>query len=644
MCAMFSLAACGTTSSSSSSNKSICLSFVAAGQEVESVTTDNDKEVTLPTAPEKTGYSFVSWLIDGTETEFTADYLTRNAVEENLTLVATYAANTYQLSFEDGETAVAAITVTYDSTLSNLPAVPEKLGFAGVWKIDEQEISKTDVWTFTENKTAKAVYTAKDVLYSVKVYAKDDINGEYTDVTMNYLDYVGDLSGKTGETADITELVAEMKPEKYDLAQTSVLTGTILADGSLELSVYFDVKVLTVSYYIADELYTTESVAYGKNAQAVLPEKANGIEYIGWIGTDMQVAALTEITANTSVYAWYKIVAAVGDKVEVKLPSAFQGIELRSADSDIVDYDQESGKFLMKKLGSSSIGMYMPEATEALASITVEIKTVSIKTAAEFMAIQNTLDQDYTYVLVNDIDLTVASEGYTVTTKFSWGAGEHHDAAAAKEFKGHIKGNGHTVKMTISEGIYHPADTRNVFDMALIHKMNGGSIEDVCFDMNFTNEYADQTALVMNNFGTVRNVLYKAKYAGLSDWGTCHNAMVWNNYGYVENCVAIHDVGSLTKNNAEGKSVNVVGAQQGLLGDLSTNGWAGMFNCVNIVVNNDSYQGGYDYVGANDYGTSNNAKYTYAEFISSDFAFDTAKGWSSNWSKTETGVVLNAHD
>ena len=67
----------------------------------------------------------------------------------------------YTLSFESAEGTVDPITVWSGDPLSNLPAVPEKSGYTGVWKIDGVEINANTVYNYGANKTAVAVYTKK---------------------------------------------------------------------------------------------------------------------------------------------------------------------------------------------------------------------------------------------------------------------------------------------------------------------------------------------------------------------------------------------------------------------------------------------------------------------------------------------------
>ena len=70
----------------------------------------------------------------------------------------------YTLTFED----VSSRPIEDGSAIGELPAVPTKEGYVGVWTIDGVEITAETVYNYGENKTAVAVYT-KDVTDSIKI-------------------------------------------------------------------------------------------------------------------------------------------------------------------------------------------------------------------------------------------------------------------------------------------------------------------------------------------------------------------------------------------------------------------------------------------------------------------------------------------
>ncbi|MBQ9114067.1 MAG: hypothetical protein IJY05_03995 [Clostridia bacterium] len=103
----------------------------------------------------------------------------------------------YTLSFEGAETAVEAITVIAGSAISNLPEVPAKDGYTGVWQIDGITITAETVYNYGADKTATAVYTqtAIDVTDSIGFEDRtwnvtNGVNGEYTHIGLRARDIV----------------------------------------------------------------------------------------------------------------------------------------------------------------------------------------------------------------------------------------------------------------------------------------------------------------------------------------------------------------------------------------------------------------------------------------------------------------------
>ncbi|MBQ7373305.1 MAG: InlB B-repeat-containing protein [Clostridia bacterium] len=108
--------------------------------------------------PSKVGYTLTYTVDDAPITSETVWNFT-----EDKTAVVTEVAKTYTLSFE-GLDAEDNLTVTYDSAIGTLPAVPEQTGKVGRWLVDGVEITADTVWTIDSDKQAVADYTT---FYSV---------------------------------------------------------------------------------------------------------------------------------------------------------------------------------------------------------------------------------------------------------------------------------------------------------------------------------------------------------------------------------------------------------------------------------------------------------------------------------------------
>ena len=129
--------------------------------------------------------------------------------------------------------------------------------------------------TFDADASFEAVFANNtDTKYTVNVYNMDT-TGAYPSAPDST--YQG--AGETGSTADITADAAPAEGFSLDSAK-SVLTGTIAADGSLVLSIYYSRNQYTVTYANTD--LAPDTYYYGATVVARTPEKA-GFKFDGWV-------------------------------------------------------------------------------------------------------------------------------------------------------------------------------------------------------------------------------------------------------------------------------------------------------------------------------------------------------------------------
>ena len=121
-----------SSESSSSSSTSIMVMYTIAfeengGSAVADITQSDGTALAAPSAPTKTGYSFVGWYSDvGLTTAFTFGLMP----SENITLYAEWQINQYTISFDtNGGTTVAPIIADYNSPVS-APFSPYKTGYS----------------------------------------------------------------------------------------------------------------------------------------------------------------------------------------------------------------------------------------------------------------------------------------------------------------------------------------------------------------------------------------------------------------------------------------------------------------------------------------------------------------------------------
>ena len=129
--------------------------------------------------------------------------------------------------------------------------------------------------TFDADATFEAQFANNtDTKYTVNVYNMDT-TGNYPATPDST--YQG--AGETGSTADITADAAPAEGFSLDSAK-SVLTGTIAADGSLVLSIYYSRNKYTITYANTD--LKPDERYYGAVVNPATPEKA-GFKFDGWV-------------------------------------------------------------------------------------------------------------------------------------------------------------------------------------------------------------------------------------------------------------------------------------------------------------------------------------------------------------------------
>ena len=146
------------------------------------------------------------------------------------------------------------------------PAAPVGMHFVGWGNVPA---------TFDADATFEAQFANNtDTKYTVNVYNMDT-TGNYPSAPDST--YQG--AGETGSTADITADVAPAEGFSLDSAK-SVLTGTIAADGSLVLSIYYSRNKYTITYANTD--LEPDERYYGAVVNPATPEKA-GFKFDGWV-------------------------------------------------------------------------------------------------------------------------------------------------------------------------------------------------------------------------------------------------------------------------------------------------------------------------------------------------------------------------
>lgn len=216
---------------------------------------------------------------------------------------ATYEAADFTATFNSGDgtladgTTTSVVTTAYGETIV-VPAVtaPQGYDFAG-WTDTEgsEEIVTVPTTQPAEALTYYAVFTpSKDTKYTVEVYTQK------TDKTYDMVPFE-----RTGTTGAEVEEKTNPAPGFHLNTQTSVLTGTVAADESTVLKVYYDRDVFEIVFNGAGGVtadnkgVVTESYLYGQTV-SVPTFSRTGFKFLGW---DKDVV-LVATEAATYVAQW----------------------------------------------------------------------------------------------------------------------------------------------------------------------------------------------------------------------------------------------------------------------------------------------------------------------------------------------------
>lgn len=171
----------------SACNKKINIRIIVDGNEAETVELQKGSKLTDLVPPEKAGHEFIGWF---TDSGFISKFDENDTIGKNITLYAKYKKNTYTLTFKAQGAADITRIAEYGSTLTDIPAVPEKIGHTGAWE-------SNDFNNIVSNKTINAVYTPFQMTLTFKADGASD--------TIRTVPYGGTLTdipavpGKTGK-------------------------------------------------------------------------------------------------------------------------------------------------------------------------------------------------------------------------------------------------------------------------------------------------------------------------------------------------------------------------------------------------------------------------------------------------------------
>ena len=369
--------------------------------------------------------------------------------------------------------------------------------------------------TFDADATFEAQFANNtDTKYTVNVYNMDT-TGAYPSAPDST--YQG--AGETGSTADITADAAPAEGFSLDSAK-SVLTGTIAADGSLVLSIYYSRNKYTITYANTD--LEPDERYYGAVVNPATPEKA-GFKFDGWVEevpATMPAQSIT-LTAkwneNPADYTDYDIAVAAANakKAEANYDKKYTA-DTRAALDTALDEDV-SGKKLSEQHIVDAQTAKINAAVKGLKLMTYNAefyvdnelyRTVATEVGAQIVAPEAPPKAGYTFTGWNpevgvmgvedvrfDAKFSAGTVGYKVETYVMGLDGNYGDAAIEDK----SATTGETVSVT--------PDAREGFTVADNSVLSGTVLADGSLVLKV---YYSRNQYKLTVDGNVTNVYYGA--------------------------------------------------------------------------------------------------------------------------------------
>lgn len=288
--------------------------------------------------------------------------------------------------------------------------------------------------------------------YAVEYYWQDAVGDGYTLHETDGGDR-GNLTGTTGIMVHAT--VKDYPGMEHVTREESVESGTIAADGSLVLKVYYDRKTYSITYKVTGELFADDSfkvespVRYGADISQITDDmEKQGYEWSGWTGFpadgkmpagNVEVTGHYEASTDTkyAVRYWYQNPEDGEYESETEIEKyATTGEKIRLSDSDIVPdltHTLESGRYIFDESdsrnilegnvagdGSLKLHVYFPIEYTINGRIdhgTVTESNQNVRYAAASSAMSFTAERNYVIksIMVNGEEQTVTPNQMTYT-------------------------------------------------------------------------------------------------------------------------------------------------------------------------------------------------------------------------------------
>jgi len=291
------------------------VSFFDGAQEYETPAKQvvlSGREADAPTAPTKTGYTFVQWVTKDAEDDTTVfDFDT--AITKTTEIYATWEAvsTTVTLDVYGGIGGSESVTATYDLPMPSGAIAPSKAGYkfvgyfdqpisggnkyyksdmasANKWDKTDEEVTLYARWTAKDNVLIE--YTVNNAVYgTVSPFEEEDLNPE-----------IGTPTGSTA-TANPGYRFVEWQDGSHNQVSKELKFVPKKVDGSYESATYtaiFEVITYNITYNNLDAWTTvhpsnrTTYTVEDENFTLTNPTKS-GYTFTGWTGTGLSDPSLT---------------------------------------------------------------------------------------------------------------------------------------------------------------------------------------------------------------------------------------------------------------------------------------------------------------------------------------------------------------
>jgi uncharacterized repeat protein (TIGR02543 family) len=255
--------------------KSITITFESnGGNEIEPISQNYATAVSAPTAPNKTGYTFLYWCSDS---DLTAEYQFTTMPAEDITLYAKYKINQYTATFKDYDNTTLGTSKVDYLTSATAPSDPSRTGY-----------------TFNGWDTAFSSMTA-----DITVTATYTIN-KYT---ATFKDYDGTTVLGTSEVNYLTAATAPSDPSRagYTFNGWDTDFSSMTADITVTATYTINQYTATFKDYDGSTVLGTSKVDYLTSATAPSDPTRTGYTFSSW-DTDF-----SSMTADITVTATYTI-------------------------------------------------------------------------------------------------------------------------------------------------------------------------------------------------------------------------------------------------------------------------------------------------------------------------------------------------